>query len=64
MLETNLSSELDGGGYGGTLPSGWAQWLLFIVGAGILIFGIIMTFFGENEPLPILISIGVLIMGL
>ena len=32
MAETNLGSELDGGTFGLTFPSGWIQWLGFVIG--------------------------------
>ena len=62
MTEINLRSELDGGTFGLTLPSGW-QWLGFIIGLLISIAGIVTFFLVDTDPIPALISIGVLIMG-
>ena len=62
MTEINLGSELDGGTFGLTLPSGW-QWLGFIIGVLISVAGIVTFFLVDTDPIPALISIGVLIMG-
>ena len=62
MTEINLGSELDGGSFGLTLPSGW-QWLGFIIGLLISVAGIVTFFLVDTDPIPVLISIGVLIMG-
>lgn len=64
MEGSEITSELDGGMYGGTLPSGWMYWLLFVIGAALAIFGVYtLLVTNGGTPLPILISIGVLIMG-
>lgn len=65
MTGTNTNIELDGGMLGLTTPSGWLQWLFFVIGAGISIFGVytLLILTDGGTPLPILISVGVLIMG-
>ena len=63
MLDTNLGSELDGGTFGLTFPSGWAQWLGFVIGFLISLAGIATFFLAETDTLPALISVGALIMG-
>jgi len=63
MVELNISSELDGGTFGLTSPSGWIQWLCFIIGALISIGGLATFFITNMDPIPVLISLGALIMG-
>ena len=63
MVEVNISGELDGGTFGLTSPSGWLQWLCFVIGALISLAGIATLGTPDSDPLPGLVSVGVLIMG-
>tara|TARA_B100000945_G_scaffold133029_1_gene106160 strand:+ start:5169 stop:6482 length:1314 start_codon:yes stop_codon:yes gene_type:complete len=63
MVDTNLGSELDGGTFGLTFPSGWVQWLGFVIGVLVLIAGIVTFFLADTDPIPVLISVGALIIG-
>ncbi len=63
MVEANISSELDGGTFGLTPPSGWLQWLCFVIGALISLGGIATFAIPDSAPLPGLVSVGALIMG-
>ena len=56
MAEGDLSAELDGGTFGFTLPLGWVQWLIFIIGALMFIGGFVIF-------LPGISALGALLMG-